>query len=212
MKHILIADDHAIVRSGLAHLLQKIGIAVSITEARCGEEVSEHIKSTAFDLVVMDINMPNTDSFSLVQFLLAKQPHLRILIFSMSPEHIFAKRYQKLGVYGYLSKDASDSEILRSVTQILLYNKPYVSEKLIETFFFDDKKPPRHSPFEFLSDRETEVMRHLVQGKSVSEISASLKLHTSTIGTHKARIFEKLHVTNIIELNKLAEAYHMELT
>jgi len=211
MKSILIADDHAIVRSGLSYLLQRIHNTVQIDEASCGEEVAEKIKQKNYDLLIMDINMPNTDSMNLVSLLLAWKPSLRILIFSMAPEHIFAKRYQQLGVHGYLSKDASDEEIKKAVSQVLLFKKHYASDRLIESLFGSAKNTKNRNPFEILSDREFEVMRHLILGRSISDISADLKLHTSTVGTHKSRIFEKLRVSNIIELNKLAEAYHMEL-
>lgn len=208
---ILVADDHAIIRTGLIWMIRRVDQTATFEDASSSEEIYRKTETNVYDLIILDISMRNLDSISLITNLLARNPTQRILIFTMSPENIFANRYKKIGAYGYLSKDASVEEIHKSIHQILINRKPYISDRLIESYLTGKQEKTPRNPFEYLSDRETEVMRHLLEGKSVSEISNQLKLHTSTIGTHKARIFEKLKVGNVIELNRLAEVCHLDL-
>jgi two-component system invasion response regulator UvrY len=123
----------------------------------------------------------------------------------MNSEVIFAKRYLKMGAMGYISKDAPLSEIIKAIENIL-HEGSYLSNNMKEKLAMDELEGNNNeNQFENLSPREFEIAQHLVQGESVSAISKKLNLHTSTIGTHKARIFEKLKCQNIIELVMLAK-------
>jgi DNA-binding NarL/FixJ family response regulator len=160
----------------------------------------------------MDVNMPNTDSFGILNSILSFKPATKIIIFSMNAEELYAKRYLKMGAMGYLRKDAPGSEIQKAITSVL-NNKKYISTELSEILLSDlqDKKH-LENPFDKLSPREFELVQHLSRGESVAQISQTLNLHKSTVGTHKARIFEKLQCANVIELNKLAEIHNVILT
>ncbi len=212
MPELLLVDDHAIIRTGLKLLIQKSFAHCKTDEAGDGIAAFEKIKNHDYDLVVMDINMPNTDSFGLLQTILACKPSTKIIMFSMNAEEIYAKRYLKMGAMGYLKKDASNDEIIKAIT-LVLQNKRYVSQELNEKLLTDlqlNHQP--ENPFDKLSPREFEIAQHLSHGDSVSEISQKLNLHTSTVGTHKARIFEKLGCHNIVELNSLAKVHHVVLS
>jgi two-component system invasion response regulator UvrY len=211
MYDILIVDDHAIVSFGLQMLLKDTDFTSKIEKAGNGDEAIEMVKNKKFDLVIMDINMPNTDSLSLLSLMLTIRPDIRVLVFSMNPEEIFAKRYLKLGASGYLSKDAPNDEVVRAIVQVLVHHKNYFSEDMLQLLYYDRLHNKKENPFNSLSEREFEVTMHLLKGESLSELSHILKLHTSTVGTHKARLFEKLEVTNIIELSKLAKNYNISL-
>ena len=114
-----------------------------------------------------------------------------------------------MGAMGYLRKDAPGDEIQKAI-ETVLNEKKYISEELSQKLLNDmHVKGQDENPFDRLSPREFEIVQHLANGESVAEISKKLSLHTSTIGTHKARIFEKLQCHNIIEINKLAKDNHI---
>ena len=211
MAEFLLVDDHAIIRTGLKLLIQATFAHCKIDEANDGNVAFEMIKDHDYDLVVMDVNMPNTDSFGVLQTILTRKPTTKIIMFSMNSEEIYAKRYLKMGAIGYLKKDASNDEIIKAIT-LGLNNKRYLSQELKEILLTDlQSSRQSENPFDKLSPREFEIVQHLVHGDSVSEISVKLKLHTSTIGTHKSRIFEKLNCHNLIELINVAKIYKVVL-
>ncbi len=212
MNNILLVDDHYIVRTGLKLLIHDFLPHAKVDEAHNGDSALEKIKQKDYDLTVMDVNMPQTDSFGIVQTILSLKPSTKIIMFSMNSEEVYAKRYLKMGAMGYLRKDASNKEIEKAITSVL-NNKTYVSPELTQKLLFElQSKQEPDNPFDKLSSREFEIVQHLAQGDSVAEISKKLNVHTSTVGTHKARIFEKLHCHNIIDLTNLAKAHNVILT
>lgn len=212
MSDILIVDDHSIVRTGLKLLILNFRAHSNIEEAYDGDSAFEKIKEKDYDLVVMDVNMPQTDSFGIVQTILSFKPSTKIIMFSMNAEEVYAKRYLKMGAMGYLRKDATNKEIEKAITSVL-NNKTYVSPELTQKLLTNlQAHPEPDNPFDKLSGREFEIVQHLAQGDSVAEISKKLHVHTSTVGTHKARIFEKLNCNNIIDLINLAKAHNVILT
>lgn len=211
MPELLLVDDHSIVRAGLKLLIEGFFAHSKIDEAYDGDSAFEKIKNHNYDLVVMDVNMPNTDSSGILQTILSFKPSIKIIMFSMNAEDIYAKRYLKMGAMGYLRKDASNNEIIKAVSTVL-NNKRYISQELNEKLLTDlQLNHQSENPFDKLSPREFEIVQHLAYGNSVAGISQKLNLHTSTIGTHKARIFEKLECKNIVELNNLAKAHKIVL-
>jgi DNA-binding NarL/FixJ family response regulator len=209
MPELLLVDDHTIVRTGLKMMIEGFLPHTKIDEADDGDAAFHKIKAHDYDLVIMDINMPNTDSLGTLQTILSFKPATKIIIFSMNSEGVYAKRYLKMGAMGYLRKDAPNEEIKRAISTVL-NNKRYISPELNEKLLIDlQSKNKSENPFENLSPREFEIVQHLAHGDSVAEISHKLNLHTSTIGTHKARIFEKLNCNNIIELTNLARVHHV---
>ena len=205
MTKILLADDHTVIREGLKTYIQNIMPRSKIDEAQDGDSAFEKIKRNDYALIILDINMPATDFFGLVINILAAKPTSKILIFSMNPEAIFAKKYLQLGVLGYLSKKASIDEIKQAIKDVI-NNKRYLSPLLTEMFtrIALGMEPNNQNPFDLLSPRELEIVSYLIKGESVSQIGTYLNIHTSTVGTYKARIFEKLNCKNAIEINELA--------
>jgi two-component system, NarL family, invasion response regulator UvrY len=208
MTKILVADDHEIVRTGLTSFIRSLLPHSDIEEACDGDSAFEKIRRYNYTLIVLDVTMPRTDSFGLVSNILAVKPDSRILIFSMNSEDVFAKRYLGMGALGYLNKDASADEIKHAIHSVMnnkRYISPTLTQKLTDTAL--GKKANDHNPFDLLSPREFEIATHLMQGETVSEIGELLSLSSSTIGMHKARIFEKLHCKNVIALNELARLH-----
>jgi len=205
-KKFLIVDDHSIVRTGVSITLGGLFLNCSIDQANDGDSALEKIRTEDYDLVTLDIHMPQTDTSTLISNMLAIKPDLRILIFSMASELVFAKRYIKMGARGFLSKDATDEEIKRAITQIL-QNKKYISPELSLQLSDDRLNNRLENPFDNLSNRELQLAIQLVQGKSVSEIAELFNIGVSTASTHKSNIFDKLHISNVIELRELASLY-----
>ncbi|HEY5406444.1 MAG TPA: response regulator transcription factor [Ginsengibacter sp.] len=209
MPHILLVDDHTVITTGLKIVIGNFLANSVIDVANNGDIAFEKVKRTDYDLIIMDISLPNTDSFNIVSNILAIKPASRILMFSMSPEDMFAKRYLRLGALGYVSKDAPLKEIKNAIENALK-NQRYMSPELQEKIALEALSNDHHeNEFDKLSPREFEIVQHLVHGDSVSEISKKLHLHTSTIGTHKAKIFEKLHCENIVELVTIAKVHNL---
>ena len=208
MKKFLLVDDHSIVRSGVKLIIRSKYINAECDEAVDGDTAFEKVKSADYDLIVLDIHMPNTDPLGLIENIVRTKPQAKILIFTMGAEEIFAKRYLKLGVKGFLSKESDDEEISRAI-DLVINNRKYISESLMTRMTDESLSNKSENPFNDLSNRELEIVLLLISGKSISEITEVLNIQNSTVGTHKSRILEKLKVGNVIELRELARIYHL---
>lgn len=205
MHRILIVDDHSIVRIGLEVLINE-HLQAQIDSASDGKEAIRKVKEIPYDLLILDINMPDTDCGTLVLTIKGLRPQLPVLIFSMNDESLFALHYVKLGANGFLSKNAQDEDIIYAIRQILK-GKKYINPELFETERSDTMGT---NPFKVLSERELTVVHHLLKGKNILEISKIMNLHTSTIGTYRTRIFEKLNITNLVDLTELARIHQFQ--
>jgi DNA-binding NarL/FixJ family response regulator len=211
-KRVLIADDHTIVRSGIKLIIQDLLPSTVIDEASNGDEVIAYVKKNDYEMIVLDINMPDTDSITLVTNLLAYREQARILIYTMNSEELYAKRYIKLGVLGYLNKESKADEIKKAITCVL-NGDIYVSRKIKKELDEDmQSKKGTDNPFEKLSDREIQTVKYLLHGFSLLEIKNILNVHSSTVGTYKTRIFEKLKVKTVRDLGELARMYQLDIS
>lgn len=208
MINVLLADDHVIIRAGLKIFIEHHVPHSVIDEAWDGDSAFEKIKDKDYHLIILDVNMPNTDSFGLVSNIISLKPEANILMFSINAEEIYAKKYLQLGAKGYLSKASSEAEIKIALDNVI-NAKRYISPSLNQAFTEEVLGKKSSNPFDDLSPREFEIVLHLIRGESSAEICHALNLHTSTIGTHKARIFEKLHCSNIIDISDLAKVYNI---
>lgn len=206
MKKFLLADDHHIVRTGLGLIIKDEFSNAEIDECSNGDCVWKKIQSAAYDLVILDITMPATDSLGLLKNIFTHRPEQKIMIFTMSSVAIYAKKYLALGVKGFINKEAEPSEVRQGIVA-LLNNRKYLGPDMKHILTWGDVDNQSITPFDSLTIRELEIMNHLVEGKNVSEIAEMLFLHISTISTHKANIMEKLDVSNIVELTKLVQLF-----
>ena len=209
MKKFLLIDDHAIVRSGIKFWLSAEYNPSEIDEAENGKEAFQKIEDTDYDLLLLDIHMPETNSFELLKSILNTKPDSKVLIFSMNSESMYAKRFIKAGAMGFVSKDWPIEELKKAV-DLILNNKKYFSNAFIESALDEKIGKENNNPFSNLSDREFEITNLLLEGKGVGEISSFLNIKNSTTGTYKARIFEKLNVQNVLQLNELAVLYDIK--
>lgn len=203
----LLIDDHEIVRTGINLLLSKIYHPVVIHEAADGDSATALLKKNHYDLVLMDIQMPNTDTFGLLEYITIKFPAIKVLIFSMSAERIFARRFLKAGAKGFVSKDASLNEVKIAIG-LVLANKRYISEQLQNQLADELASAESQSPFDKLNPKEFEIVTLFLAGEQVAEASKILNIKPSTVGLYKNKIFEKLGVKNFSALLTLYNEYH----
>jgi len=206
MAKILIIDDHSIIRVGITFLIRQEIPSAAIDEAKSADAAVALLKKGTYDLVILDVNIPGTDTIDFISYLLTATPHLNILIFTMNPEEWYGRRFLKMGVKGFLNKESPEDEIKKAIWTVLKGNR-YISPALAQIISMDALEKKKENPFDELSNREFDVAMRLTRGDSVSAIAESLNLHASTVGTHKAHIFEKLNVQNIIQLADLARLY-----
>ncbi len=200
----LVGDDHSIVRMGVKLMLEEDYPDVTIEEAENGNEIVEKIKVHRYDLLILDFQLPNTDTFSVISNLLARDKRLKILIYSMVSETVYAVKLFQAGVKGFLSKEAQNTELLKAV-DVVLHDGMYSSGQV-----WSGKSPDialLSNPFAILSNKEMDILAYMIQGKTTKEMSTLLNLQLSTISTHKFRIFKKLKVSNTVELIALTKEY-----
>ena len=207
MKKFLLADDHHVVRRGLAHIIRDVFSTAEIDECSNGDCVWKKIQQTEYDLVILDISMPAMDSLRLLQSIFTHNRHQKVMIFTMSPVAVYAKKYLAMGVKGFINKEAEPSEVRLCIVSIL-NNRKYLGSEMKHILTEEDMDNETGSPFDSLSVRELEIMNLLVEGKNVSEIAGMLFLHISTVSTHKANIMAKLNVPNVVELTRLVQLFN----
>ena len=205
MIKVFIVDDHEIIREGLKKILKEETDLTVVGEAQNGAEVLEQMKSPNFecDVMLLDMNMPGKSGIELLTDLKGLRPQLHILVLSIHPEDKFALRTLKAGASGYLCKDTALEELVVAIRKIHSKGR-YLSNSLAEQLAFDIMPITATLPHEQLSNRELEIMFMLVSGKKVKDIAADLGLSISTVFTYRVRIFEKLKISNNVELTHYA--------
>lgn len=200
---VLIADDHAIVRKGLAHLIREEFSDAEIVEAANGLEVFEKVKDGIWDAILIDISMPGRsglDTLKQIRDFGIKAP---VLVISMYPEEQYAVRVLKAGASGFLNKDTATEELVNAIHKVLS-GKKYISASLAEKLAESIDTTNTKSINELLSDREMQVLQLIASGKTVGTIAEEISLSVNTISTYRARILEKLNLTNNAELMRCA--------
>lgn len=199
---ILIADDHSVVRQGVSLMLREAFDDVKIEQADSFYETLIAVNDEAFDLILLDINLPGGNNASMISDIKNIRYNTRILMFSAYDEEHYALRYIQEGARGYINKLSSEDKIIEAV-QTVLNGNIYLGDALKKEF---QKGVTHNNPLELLSNRELEIARLLIKGEGNLEISNQLNIGMSTVSTYKSRIFEKLGVTNVVTL---AEKYSL---
>lgn len=208
MTSILIIDDHEVVRKGLKILIGDFYPHAVLKEAHDEASALKQLKAQSFDLVFMDVQMPESNSFGLLTYIKTHHSHSRVLVFSMGSETLYGKRFLKAGADGYLSKEATWSDI-RKAMETVAQGKKYISESLAQVLVAELSDTENPNPFSLLSPREFEIADLMLKGLTISEIARSVNLQVSTVGTYKYRIFEKLQITNLLQLKELSLVYQV---
>jgi len=193
MQRVIIADDHPVVYKGLKEILQENFGSVTVDAAGTGRELIEKVKKTDYDLVLLDISLPDANGLDVLREMRRKRPRLPVLVISMYPEEMYAVRAIRTGAQGYLTKQSASEELIFAVRKILSgrrYVNPAFAVRMVVDFESDAAKPAH----EKLSNREFQVMRMFGSGKTMKDIAAELNLSINSIRTYRVRIMEKIGV------------------
>jgi DNA-binding NarL/FixJ family response regulator len=199
MIKILIVDDHSIIREGLKRILNDFLDMTVIDEASTGKEVLEKARKKEFDIVILDISLPDRSGLDILKQLKKINPQLSILILSIHPEERYAIRALKAGASGYLTKDKATDELIKAIQKIFSGGK-YITSSLAEKLAQDLENDVEKLPHESLSDREYQVLCMIASGKTINEIAKELYLSEKTISTYRTRILEKMKMKSNAEL------------
>jgi DNA-binding NarL/FixJ family response regulator len=205
MSTILIADDHAVVRAGYKQFLEAEPGITGIGEAASGDETLSQLRRKRWNLLLMDIHMPNRSGLDIMKHVKTGYPDVRVLIMSGLPEEQYARNVLRAGASGYLSKGGSVDELLRAVRTVI-QGRRYVSQTLAEAMAADVEFPqnqnkPLHSQ---LTTREFQVFNKLASGSAITGIARELSLSVKTVSTYRTRVLEKMNMTSNADMTSYA--------
>jgi len=205
---ILVADDHAVVRRGLRHILATTPDLAIAAEAGNGVEVLEKLRAGQFDVILMDVTMPGTNAVELIERLKELHPQVPVLVHSMHAESPVASRMLKAGAAGYITKDSDPVQLLAALRKVATGGR-YIAAELAEQMVFSDDTRHGKPLHELLSARESQVLGLLAAGKGIKEIARELRLSPKTASTYKTRVMEKLKVESDAELFRYAITHQL---
>jgi DNA-binding NarL/FixJ family response regulator len=201
-KRLLIVDDHPMMRTGLAQLIDNEGDLKVCAEADNAGQAINAVSKQKFDLALVDISLPDKNGLELIKDLRALNPDLPILVVSMHDELIYAERVLRAGARGYIMKQEGGEKFLHAIRQVLA-GHVYVSEKMSARILENlsgSQVGTAGSPVRKLSDREFEVFQLIGQGVSTGDIALRLRLSVKTVEVHRANIKQKLNLSTATEL------------
>jgi DNA-binding NarL/FixJ family response regulator len=203
MTRVLIADDHALVRDGLRHILRGASGFEVAGEASDSATTVALARSTPADVLVLDLSMPGRNGIDLIKQIKEEHPALRILVLTMHAEQQYAVRAFKAGASGYLTKESASAELVAAVTKVAaggVYVSLSMAERLAQTL----NEPVGDLPHQRLSDREFEVFCRIATGETITQIAQALSVSVKTVSTYKTRILEKMQMPHEAALIRYA--------
>ena len=201
MIRVLIADDHPVVRRGLAEIIAGERDMTVAGQAASGPEALAFARTHGCDIVVLDLSLPGLSGLNVLKQLKHEQPRLPVLILSMYPEDQYATRILRAGAAGYLTKESAPNELVHALRKVSRGGR-YVSAALAEQLAAAVAEPAPTPPHLALSDREYEVMCLLASGRAVKEVAAALGLSVKTVSTYRARLLEKMRMETNADLTR----------
>lgn len=196
---VLIADDHAIVRQGLRLILSDTPDMVVAGEAEDGVKAMHMVRKGGWDVVLMDVTMPERNGIDTLKLMKKEYPKLPVIILSMHPEEHYAIRALKAGASGYLTKQSAPDQLVTAIRQVAS-GKKYVSAAVAEQLANAIGEDTDKLPHEKLSDREYQTLCLIASGKALSQIAEELNLSVKTVSVYRARLLEKMQLKNNAEL------------
>ena len=200
---LAITDDHELVRAGLVQFVGASPGFEVVAEATNGDELLAILRATQIDLLLLDMSMPGISGEELIARIKSTYPDMHILVLSMHNEIQVVLRAIKAGASGYICKDCSPQILLEAIRKVVAtgkYLEPAMAERLVYAAVYPD---PNNIEL-ILSERELEIFRLIVEGKSVSEIAEQLFISDKTVSTHKCNIHSKLGLKSVAELVRYA--------
>jgi two-component system invasion response regulator UvrY len=200
---VLIADDHDIVREGLRQIVSETSDIVVGGEARTGSEALELARARRYDVIILDLNLPDRPGLDVLAQLRATSPDVPVLILSMQQQSSYAARSLKGGALGYVSKNNAREHLVTAIRKVARGER-FLTPELAENLAFDLMRPAGGTSHQNLSDREFEVLCLIAAGKPPREIAAELNVSVKTVATHRARLLAKMGLKNNAEVVQYA--------
>lgn len=202
---LIVVDDHAIVRRGIVQVLSEHPDVQIVAEAHDYASLRVELKKHGEpDVLVMDVGLPGKNGIEILKALREDHPRLKVLMVSMYPEDQYAVRAFRAGAFGYLNKASAPEKLLEALSQVIAgkkYVTPEIAQALIENLSAPDDAG---SPHEKLSDREFQTLKMIASGQRLADIADALALSPKTVSVYRARILEKMGMSNNAELTHYA--------
>jgi len=203
MATVLIADDHAMVRAGLRRWLEQDRAITGIGEAGSAADTLRQLREGNWDLLVLDINMPDRSGIDILRYIRTGHSETKVLMISAYAEKQYAIYALRAGAAGYFAKDQAPEEFMRAV-HVVLAGRRYVSSALAEVLVTALDEPAERPLHAALSQREFQILCKLAVGRSVSEIARELCISVKTVSTYRARVLEKMKFNTNADLTTYA--------
>lgn len=204
---VFLADDHTVVREGLRAYLDAEPDIQVVGEAGNGHDAVELIAELEPDVAVLDIGMPELNGVDATAEICRRNPSVQVVILSMHSTNEYVFRAFQGGASGFVVKDSAGRELIDAVHAVHAghrYLSQKISDQVIEDYVEQREALEDESPLDRLSDREQQILKHLVEGKTTAEISQSLSLSNTTVNTYRSRLMKKLNMHDLPSLVKFA--------
>lgn len=208
MSKILVVDDHALIRKGIKQLLEDSDDVQVAGEAESGMQAINMMRKNHFDLVLLDISLPDKHGMDVLKQLKSEQPDIKIIVLSMYPEDQYGVRTLKAGAMGYINKQSAPEKLVGAIRHVIS-GKKYISEALSEQLLNNLIGESQDLMHQSLSNREYQTLCLMSSGKSLTEISEIMKLSPKTVSVYRARMLEKMGFKNNAEAVHYAIAHHL---
>lgn len=208
MIHVVLCDDHAVLRRGIRDTLAE-AVDISVTaEAGSYAELREQLRTATCDVLLLDINMPGRSGLEALASVRETHPLIKVLMVSMYPEDQYALRCLKAGAQGYANK-AGDPVLLIEAVRTVATGRKYLTSEVAQMLADSLVQPAPQVPHESLSERELQTLIKIAAGQRLTDIATELMLSPKTVSVYRARVLEKLQMSSNAELT--AYAIHNQL-
>lgn len=208
MIRIILADDHAVVRTGLQLIFDATEDLLLEDQCKNGDELIEKLRHNEYDVVIVDISMPGTEIFDLLTDIKQINKDLPIIVFTMNPESSYAVRMFKNGASAFVNKEEQPEVLIKAIRMVAQGRKFYTTEQAeMLANYVSEGNDHQEKPHESLTDREFQVMCLIASGMSKTEMAESLSVSKNTISNHRNNILKKLNVSNNAELTRYVLKY-----
>ncbi|BAP14227.1 MAG: chemotaxis protein CheY [Alcanivorax borkumensis] len=208
MIKVLVVDDHDLVRTGIARMLDEVDGLQVVGEANSGERAIQMVRELAPEVVLMDLKMPGIGGLEATRKLLRVDEGIRVIAVTMCEDEPFPSRLMKAGAAGYMTKGADLEEMVRAI-KIVATGQRYISPEIAQVMALKPYSGDEGSQLDMLSERELQIMMMIVSCHKVQDVADKLCLSPKTVNTYRYRIFDKLGVTSDVEMALLAVRHGM---
>ncbi len=210
MINILVVDDHALIRKGLTLLLNETPDIRVIAEADSGMQAISRVRAQHFDIVLLDVSLPDKHGIDVLKQLKSEHPDIKIIVLSMYPEEQYGLRMLKAGALGYINKQSAPEQLVGAIYQVHS-GKKFIGEAMAEQLLNNLIGESQELLHQTLSNREYQTLCLMASGKTLTEIAEAMSLSPKTISVYRGRMLEKMGLKNNAEAIQYAISRHLVL-